>query len=150
MGVNLAKKQDYTTPEMWKKRGITFNNGTLQAEPQTPLDFMESKSILTKEQYWAGDRFYRTFIRAGFGPRYGTHLSDARGVDTDLPIRQEDNEILYRQCYTAIAIKERQTVIDVCCLCMWPDIPEVRLLRSGLNDLNLFWEARQKLKSLDY
>lgn len=143
---NLAQKQDFTPPEAWRKRGITMNNGSLKVIFQTPLDYLFERAVVEQEQYWAGDRLYRAFIRSGLGEKHGSLMNDARGRDTDLDDRQGENELLYRECIIAVDPYERCIVRKVCCYSEWPKLDEVKLLRRGLNDLKLFWEKRDKQK----
>lgn len=155
MGANLAKRQDYTTPEMWRKKGITYENGVLEVEFQSVLHFLFKRRKLEDvrypdiepiQLYWAGDRLYRAFVRSGLGERHGTMFSDCRGKDLAADLNQEANELIFREALIAIDPFERQVVRRVCCYSEYPAIEQIILLRRGLRDLITFWDKFDKEK----
>lgn len=131
--------KDYGTAELHRQQKIHIKNGMARVYAQLPLDYYREKSIITEEQWSAGDRLSYLFVASNLFAVRTSNLTDERGrvlsADGESPSERHERE--YKEALTSVHYRYRTVTRNVCCF--HDNTVHIQTLRDGLDDLMRFF-----------
>lgn len=162
---SLRDVPDFGPPERIRHQEIVIEEtpdlGTVRARRinGTPLERYLSRGQITDEQHDAGRRLYRDWYAAGRSPQvtavYDVRIQSGRRAETSP--HQVASWRRFREATRAIGVSLAPVVIDVA---LWerpardwavahclPPADGIARLRAGLEELAIYYRARQRLEA---
>lgn len=118
---------------------VHIKNGLARVYAQLPLDHYREKSIISEEQWTAGDRLSYLFTASNCFAVRTSNLTDERGrsLPGDEETPAERFEIEYKDALNSVHYSQRGMIRNVCCF--HDRTKDIGALREGLNDLVRFF-----------
>lgn len=135
---------DFGTAELHSQMNVRIKNGLARVYAQLPLDHYREKSIITEEQWMAGDRLSYLFAASNCFSLRTSNYTDERGraLPSTEQTPAERFEIEYKAALTSMPHSLRTLLRNVCCF--HDRTNDIGLLRDGLNDLIRFFGIKNQ------
>lgn len=128
--------KDFGTAELHRQQNIQIKNGKARVYAQLPLDLYREKSIVSDDQWAAGDRLGYLFTASNCFAVRTTNLTDERGrflSKEGEPTPAERFELEYKEAINSVHYRMRPLIRNVCCY--HDTTVHIEMLRDGLDDL---------------